>query len=356
MAKIFPKNPQTQTNGEKILLTLLNELLDDWFVFYEPLITGNKPDFIIFHPDYGLSVIEVKDFSAESILSADSKLWEIVADDGTKTITSPLEQVIKYRNKLINLLSSDEELLQTHSKYKGRLVVPISILCCFPFISREEPFYKSLSMLIPKEMLLIKEDMNDINIIMKKYVESFKKLFVPDTLTSKQIERIIQNIYPRFQFNQKKANIIITDIRNLLSKQPILKFYNHVEELLYVADIISDWYNSEKIDPQNIAVVVHKKRSFPPDSKSYIQLLSELLERKNFKLTRNIEDKNSILIIYYEDFGDFGKIQSMTTRNNIIFTDFNMIAYSKIKTEISSLKKINIIITSSQKNIMLMED
>ncbi|EMT44854.1 nuclease-related domain-containing protein [Anoxybacillus flavithermus] len=121
MAKMIPESPSPRTLGEKELLNFLERSLDDlWTIYYEPMIGGRQPDFILFHPYQGILVLEVKDYSRETIKEINPDFWEIKVDTKTISVKSPIKQVIAYRNALIDLLSMEKDLIETSGRHKGK--------------------------------------------------------------------------------------------------------------------------------------------------------------------------------------------------------------------------------------------
>ena len=61
MADLIPDRiPQSASQGEKRLFSILQRLPDDYLGYYEPFINNRFPDFVLICPDLGLMVIEVK--------------------------------------------------------------------------------------------------------------------------------------------------------------------------------------------------------------------------------------------------------------------------------------------------------
>src|SRR5215470_17109583 len=71
MAEMIPDRlPSGASAGEKRVFALLQQLPDDAIVYYEPIIEGRYPDFIVIIPTVGLLVIEAKGWYPTHILSA----------------------------------------------------------------------------------------------------------------------------------------------------------------------------------------------------------------------------------------------------------------------------------------------
>jgi len=73
MAIMFPDSaPQEATPGEKLMFkTFRDALPDEFLVWHEPSTPKGKPDFILLSPNYGLLVVEVKDWHPEMIIELD---------------------------------------------------------------------------------------------------------------------------------------------------------------------------------------------------------------------------------------------------------------------------------------------
>ncbi len=120
--RIFPSREEISNQrqqlqeGERFLLEFLDQNLKKdkdfeknmnlsdykwWLIFSQPYINNCKPDVILFNPQVGMQIIEVKDrnlnnyFFEEWKLKVRSKTWEY-------NIKSPLDQVEYYKNKILS--------------------------------------------------------------------------------------------------------------------------------------------------------------------------------------------------------------------------------------------------------------
>lgn len=108
MAKFYPdfeiiKNSKVSpTEGEMHLLEFLKENYNDEYeVYFNPYMNGDRPDIIIMRRGGGVFIIEVKDWELNSYELNDKKQW-IVKYNGAKT-KSPIQQVLKYKENLYEL-------------------------------------------------------------------------------------------------------------------------------------------------------------------------------------------------------------------------------------------------------------
>jgi hypothetical protein len=90
------------TSGERRLAERLEGKLDDDYLLWYDVPMGPRnthPDFCVMHPRRGILVLEVKDWKVGStILRADKQNWEIMGDNGPKTVINPLEQARQHLN------------------------------------------------------------------------------------------------------------------------------------------------------------------------------------------------------------------------------------------------------------------
>lgn len=111
------------TDGERALLNFLERTLDDSFeVYFNPFLNGDRPDVLIMRKDYGVMVIEVKDWNLVNFRLNEKKKW--VYTPNNSIVKSPIDQVLKYKNNLYDLHVAD--LL----KYKINDIRHFNIVAC----------------------------------------------------------------------------------------------------------------------------------------------------------------------------------------------------------------------------------
>ena len=101
------------TEGESTLLKFLAATLDESFeVFFNPYLNGDRPDVLIMRKDYGVMIIEVKDWNLDNFCLNEKR--KLVYKPNGSVVKSPLDQVLKYKNNLFDLHVAD--LLQMKIK------------------------------------------------------------------------------------------------------------------------------------------------------------------------------------------------------------------------------------------------
>ena len=108
MAIFYPSIEKIQefkvkpTIGEMTLLYFLKNVLDDSFeVYFNPFLNGDRPDVLIMRKDYGVMIIEVKDWNLHNFKLDNRKKWIYIPNGAV--IKSPIDQVLKYKNNLYDL-------------------------------------------------------------------------------------------------------------------------------------------------------------------------------------------------------------------------------------------------------------
>ncbi len=114
---------QPLTEGEEYLVKYLDATLkkdeafkeDDnlekyngWLIFVQPFLNGSRPDVIIFNPNIGVQIFEVKDWNLNNYEFAINNIgklnFQVTDSKGTYTIKSPVNQVEHYKEKLTGQL------------------------------------------------------------------------------------------------------------------------------------------------------------------------------------------------------------------------------------------------------------
>ncbi|MBD2136024.1 NERD domain-containing protein [Anabaena sp. FACHB-1237] len=107
MAIFFPSDENISrlkvppTTGEEYLLNFLHRLSDEYEIYYQPFLNGDQPDIIIMRKNYGVMIIEVKDWHLSYYYIDKNKKWRLKTNDSI--IKSPISQVKTYKENLYDL-------------------------------------------------------------------------------------------------------------------------------------------------------------------------------------------------------------------------------------------------------------
>ncbi|MDR1922635.1 MAG: NERD domain-containing protein [Candidatus Adiutrix sp.] len=163
MAAMIPSdNTLFATPGEARVYAFLRDVFkpdQEGLVWYSPYIEGREPDFMLFDPNLGLIVFEVKDWVVSQIKAADAH-WITFAGGGERK-TNPLKQARQYTFALMKLFRlRGRELLSADPFYQGQLKVPIQAGLIFTNILREEFRASGLKAVLPEGLIFFSDDLH----------------------------------------------------------------------------------------------------------------------------------------------------------------------------------------------------
>lgn len=110
MAKLVPSReiidsddfqPKLDQAEEKLLTALCRVLDDKWTIYVQPFLNGLHPDFVLFNPDSGIKIIEVKalDYSSYVVEAGGYR----TKNQKSGLLQSAFSQVKQYKNALVKL-------------------------------------------------------------------------------------------------------------------------------------------------------------------------------------------------------------------------------------------------------------
>jgi hypothetical protein len=172
--------------GESYLLNFLKNNLDDSYeVFFNPFLNGDRPDIIIMRKQYGVMVIEVKDWKFSNYYLDERRKWRLQRNKAY--LKSPIDQVLQYKENIYNL--HIENLLEKKIKnFKYWTIV-----CCAVYFHNETEGSIKDFLIVPYEQdrkyldflkhnvdLLGKDNLNKIDfnkILRKRYLDAEQTSF-----------------------------------------------------------------------------------------------------------------------------------------------------------------------------------
>ena len=158
---MFPNTLPEAAPGEKWVFKILRDAFpDEFLVWHEPATSKGKPDFIMFSPNYGLLVVEVKGWDAGMIIELDQYNFKIQRSGVPVPIDekSPLKQAEDYKYALMDMLKEREILLHATGPNKGKLAFPVGRAVFWTQISRNELISNQIDEAL-KESLFFQEDL-----------------------------------------------------------------------------------------------------------------------------------------------------------------------------------------------------
>lgn len=214
LAVMYPKIPVFKYKSEKFVYEYLRENLSNKFnCYYNYYVKERETDFCILVPDFGFVIIEVKGWDGTDILSVqdNTEIKYKNSNNVVKTDYSPLKQCRTYCQKLSEMIIE-----------KKNLNVFVSPIVCYPFMTEEMFYQKSMELISPREVTLLKEDFEVpsrfLEILMKK-ISHIKK-----ENTVKVNEQLFFELRSIFESEEE----ILSDPKlTILNKEvPINKYYS----------------------------------------------------------------------------------------------------------------------------------
>ncbi len=147
MARLHPANLDglTPTRGEEQVFAHLKRMLapdDEHWVWYEPLVAGKRgrrtPDFVILGPAHGVVVLEVKDWSAPSVVRGESTDIWVREGENERRETHPEKQAREASYAVRDALSRVPQLKHETGEHEGQLVLPVNYGVAFPHMTRRD--------------------------------------------------------------------------------------------------------------------------------------------------------------------------------------------------------------------------
>lgn len=168
MAEMIPETLAGSVNptaGERRIFDLLRDCLlphDDYIVWYEPKSARRLPDFLVWAPQWGLLLIEVKDWSFQTVAKATPDVWTLRLRDGSeRRKLNPLEQARRALCRFKDILEAAPPLRQPSGAQKGGLCFPIAHCAIFARISRRQATQPSGNLLrvLDSDLCLFRDDL-----------------------------------------------------------------------------------------------------------------------------------------------------------------------------------------------------
>jgi hypothetical protein len=207
MALMIPSDIERfNTPGEEIFYNFLKTYAKPdtrYIAWYTPEINDNEPDFILFSPDAGLIIFEVKDWVIDQIQEADQEHFSIVNGGRVEKRANPYKQAKRYLNILMNKIKGDRRLVSTEPEHSGKPKVPVNRGVVFPNIYKDD-FEKKLRGVISADKIFFESDLSSYSPICGdtsggEFTKAIARMFPPIfhvSITHGDLEHLKQLIFP----------------------------------------------------------------------------------------------------------------------------------------------------------------
>ncbi len=193
------------TSGEGRLAERLQQKLEDDYLLWYDVPIGLKqrhPDFVILHPRRGLLVLEVKDWRADAIASADKTQFALVTSRGLVKETNPLLQARACALEVGVVLERDGALRHPPGhRHAGKLAMPWAWGAVLTGITRKQFIDGGLAEIMPEHLVICRDEMYpdvDAEAFQEQLWAMFPQVF-PVALTLPQIDRVRWHLFPELR-------------------------------------------------------------------------------------------------------------------------------------------------------------
>ncbi len=181
-------------------------------VFWRPqLESGKQPDVVVYWPELGLILYEIKDWVIDQIEKADPNEWTIKFGRVRSAKTAPLKQARQYFYQLREQLERERCLLSEDPKHRGKLKIPIATAVAFPNISRADFLSRNLDKVLPVKFVMFGDDIEEIRNGRKSFFHILKAHFDPwwrnDALSQQERDILRKILFPRVTLDWKLRRI-----------------------------------------------------------------------------------------------------------------------------------------------------
>ncbi len=241
MSFTIPENIRSSaTAGERLLFrTLKTYLPDDYIVYYEPDIQGRRPDFVIIGPDLGIVILEVKDYTKNTLFQINHEEWQIISSSGEQTfVKSPMKQARDNMFHVVDALKKDKDLVQLEGKYKFQLKFPYGHGVVFTRMYSKDFIEHGLYSVIDPNLCLTRDEIDpdkesfSEEILMDKILNMFVVPFrLKEPLSMKDINAIRYHLFPEVRISAEFKQSVPYQDQLLLSLHDIKTMDLHQENL-----------------------------------------------------------------------------------------------------------------------------
>lgn len=213
MATMIPNEVNAfTTDGERTFFRFLQSCAkpdDRYTAWYLPDILGREPDFLLYAPDAGLVILEVKDWALDQIIAADPQFFTLYMEGKEERRKNPLQQIREYFGQVMDKIKEDGYLVSRDSHSYGQVKVTVNSGIVFPNINKHEYEQKCLHHVIPSDRIFFWDDLHPQSPICSDMtgqcfcdsLERMLKVKPRFSITGKELNHLRQLIFPQIRID-----------------------------------------------------------------------------------------------------------------------------------------------------------
>ncbi|MGG3957516.1 NERD domain-containing protein/DEAD/DEAH box helicase [Bhargavaea massiliensis] len=122
--------------GERFFLEQIEKAkgLEGWTVYEQPHLNGDRPDFVLCHPEKGVVIVEVKDWDLDS--TNYRPVGKVLGTNGQWIDKNPINQVKRYKDNLLQFIS--RKYVATVEQFNTRAYAIVELVVYFHHAKAEE--------------------------------------------------------------------------------------------------------------------------------------------------------------------------------------------------------------------------
>ncbi len=193
------------TNGERRFAERLEQKLESDTLIWYDVPVGRKarhPDFIVFHPQHGVLVLEVKDWHVDQIQSMDRAQAALKTERGLVWTLNPFEQARQLAEGVADLLQGDPALVRPgHDRHGGKLCFPWSYGVALPFVTRHQFENAQLGDVLPGQRVICADEMT-YTVAAAAFQDRLWRMMpwqATEALSAAQIARVRWHLFPEIR-------------------------------------------------------------------------------------------------------------------------------------------------------------
>ncbi|WP_353143515.1 3'-5' exonuclease [Acinetobacter pragensis] len=225
MAELIPPSIQqlrSASSGERKVYQLLEHVFQDEnaIIWHEPKALNRYTDFIVWLPNHGLLVVEVKDWSKDRFetLNPETFTGRFYNKNNAQSIlvSNPELQVRKCMLNILNQFKKTAVFLQQRGPYQGNVKFPISSCVIYTELKQQEASEIGLSFpaISSEHKTIYKDDLRLVaenKTFKQKLIHAFKEVaFAFEPLTYAEEKFLRYMIFPEIRVNEFKQDDLFT--------------------------------------------------------------------------------------------------------------------------------------------------